>query len=168
MEFEINKFSKMIVRCKNSGEWINVKANKSLLYSHISHRIIFRMKPEHIEIFNRFLGSGKNVQSEFCKEILLDHIRRDDFFADIVLSYSWMNGLKNTFKISILYLLPRNKLNVITRIRREDEKIEYNLINERGLVIDRWVDQEEFNEMISGAVKLGHRISRFDMATPAT
>jgi hypothetical protein len=157
----------MIVQCKNSGEWIDVKANKSLLYPHILHRIIFKMKPEHIEIINRFLGSEKNVQTEFCKEILLDHIRRDDFFADIVLSYSWMNRLKNTFKISIVYLLPRKKLNVITRVRREDEKIEYNLVDKRGLVIDRWVDQEEFDDMFSGAVKLGRRISRFDIA-PAT
>lgn len=164
MEFEINRFSKMIVQCKNSGEWIDVKANKSLLYPHISQNIIFKMKPEHIEIINRFLGSEKNVQAEFCKEILLDHIRRDDFFADIVLSYSWMNRLKNTFKISIVYLLPRKKLNIITRVRREDEKIEYNLINKRGLVIDRWFDQEEFDDMISGVIKLGPRISRFDIA----
>lgn len=166
MEFQIAKFSRMIVQCKNSDDWTEVKANKSLLYPHIQHKMIFRMKPEHIKILNRFLESEKNIHTEISREIILDHIRRDDFFADIVLSYSWMNNLKKTFQLSLSHLLLRKKMNVITRVRRDNGKIEYNLIVDRGLVIDKWIEKDEFDSLMEGTAKIGQRISKIEI--PAT
>lgn len=142
MEYEISRFLSM----------------ESLLFPQFVKKLVFKMNPEHIHILNKFLGCENNVQKGMCRKILERHFKVDIFNVEVVLSYSWIKNLKHTFQISLLRLLPQRKMNIITRIVRATEKIEYNILNANGLVFSEWKDKDDLDSLIAGAAKIGEKI----------